>query len=302
MALTPRGFVVKSPSCDNPPEYSLLATVPPINVPDPHWQASGIEWEDFLCGDNIEVFIDICPTGIIPPSGVSPTDFIKSAVRDTLFCAADPFVVEASYNCPPVGRPAGEAFEIARKRLLVWESHDVEEAFWTGTANSGVGPVAINPSLALGNNQCDIVPIDINPAGALDPVAAVSALEAALGDIVACGATIHIPYELLVYFARFHLVVEEGGKYYTPSGVLLIAGHGYPGTGPGNVSHAAGEMWIFGTGPMIIVRSNIEMVPDTMGEAVNRNLNNVTVRAERFYSVGFSCVDLAVRVALCNVC
>lgn len=302
MAISPRGFVVKSPSCDNPPEYSLLSSVTPLTITDPHWEASGIEWEDFLCGDNLEVFIDVCPTGVIPPSGVAPSDFVKDAVRDTLFCAADPFVVEGSYNCPPVGRPAGEAFEIARKRLLVWESHDVEEAFWTGVVNSGDGPTTINPSLAFGNDECDIVPVDIHAAGALDPVAAISALEAALGDIVSCGATIHIPYELLVYLARFHLVVEEGGKYYTPSGTLLVAGHGYPGTGPGNAAASAGEVWIFGTGPMIIVRSNIEMVPDNIGQAVDRNLNNVIVRAERLYAVGFSCVDLAVRVALCDVC
>lgn len=301
MALTPRGFLVKSPSCDNPPKYGLLASVTPTTVADPHWQSSGIEWEDFLCGENLEAFIDLCPTGIAP-SGIADTDFVKAAVRDTVFCAADPFVVSGSYNCPPVGRPSGEAFEIARKRLIVWESHQVEEALWTGIADSGDGPTLINPSFAFGNDECDIVPVDINPAGALDPVAAISAIEEALGDIVACGGTIHVPYRLVAYLSRFKLIREENGLYYTPSGFNVIAGHGYPGSGPGNVPAAPGETWIFATGPVLVVRSNIFNTPETLPQAVDRNLNNVIVRSERFYSVGFSCVLLALRVCIGSTC
>lgn len=300
MAIAPRGFLVKSPSCDNPPEYSLLASVEVQTINDPHWQASGIEWEDFLCGEGLAAFVDLCPSGVIPPSGVAPNDFVKPAQRSTQFCAADPFIVVGSYQCPPVGRPMGEAFEIARKRLLVWESHQVEETFWTGVVANGTG--LISPSLAFGNPDCGIVPTDINPAGALTPVRAISALESALGDIVACGATIHVPYQLVAYLAEAHLLVEEDGIWYTPSGTKIIAGNGYPGSGPANVAAAAGEVWIFGTGPVILVRGNVIQVPDNMGQAVDRNINNVTVRAERFYAVGFSCVDLAVRVTLCNVC
>lgn len=302
MAIAPRGFLVKTPSCDNPSEYGLLASVNIQTINDPHWQASGIEWEDFLCGNGLESFIDLCPSGVIPPSGVSPLDFVKPAERNTQFCAADPFVVVGSYQCPPVGRPSGEAFEIARKRLLVWEGHDVEEVFWTGTVDSGAGTTVVNPSLAFGNDECGILPIDVNPAGAVDIVQAIAILENALGDIVSCGATIHIPYGLLNYLARFHLLVEKDGLFYTPSGTLIIAGHGYPGSGPANVVADPGETWIFGTGPVILVRGNVIQVPDNISQAVDRNLNNVTVRAERFYAVGFSCVDLAIRVNLCPVC
>lgn len=298
MALVPRGFLVKSPSCDTPPPYSLLSSVTPTSISDPHWMAGPIEWEDFLCGEGLEAFIDLCPSGVIPPSGVSPTDFVKPAERNTQFCAAEPFVVVGSYECPPIGRPAGEAFEIARKRLLVWESHQVEETLWTGAIANSDG--FVSPSFAFGNPDCDILPVDINPTGSLDPVAAIATLEEALGDIVACGGTIHVPYGLLAYLARFNLLILEDGVYYTPSGVKVIAGHGYPGSGPANIPAVPGEVWVFATGPLVLVRGNVITVPDRLGEAVDRNINNVTVRAERFYAVGFSCVLLAVRVRICN--
>jgi hypothetical protein len=300
MAIVPRGYLVRSPSCDDPPKYGLLSSVTPQTINDPHWTAGPIEWEDFLCSENLEAFIDVCPTGVVPVSGVSLTDFIKPAERNAQFCAAEPFVVVGSYECPPVGRPSGEAFEIARKRLLTWESHQVEETLWTGVIANGDG--FISPSFAFGNPDCDIEPVDINPAGALDPVAAISALEAALGDVVACGGTIHIPYELVAYLARFNLLTLVDGVYYTPSGFKVIAGHGYPGSGPANVPAAEGEVWIFGTGPLIVVKGNIFMTPEQLPEAFDRSLNNVTVRAERFFAAGFSCVLFAVRVALCDVC
>lgn len=287
MAIAPRGLLVKSPSCDTPPKYGLLASVTPQTVADLHWTASGIEWEDQLCNEGLVAFIDECP----PATGI-----VKPSERNNVFCHADPFIAVGSYDCSTGGRPANEAFEIARKRLLVWESFQVENTLWTGAIANGGG--TLNPSFAFGNDECSIVPVDINPAGALDPVRAIGALEEALGDIVACGGTLHVPYELAAHLIRFHLLTVEDGTYFTPTGSKVILGHGYPGSGPANVAAAAGQTWVFATGPIVLVRSNVMMVPDQVKEAVNRNINNITVRAERFYSVGWSCALLAIRVIL----
>lgn len=289
MAIAPRGFLVKSPKCTEPPKYGLLSAVTPFTPGDPHWAASGIEWEDDLCGDGTESFIDVCP----PASG-----FTKPSDRDLIFCAADPFVVVGSFDCSPVGRPAGEAFEIARRRLLVWEGRQVERTLWTGVSANG----DVSPSFAFGNPDCGIVPEDLNPGGAVDPVTAISLLESALGDEIACGGIIHVPYALMPYLKANKQVEVEGDDIYSPSGYRIVAGHGYPGTGPANVAAAAGEVWIFATGPMLIARSNVIMVPDSVAEGVNRNINNMTVRAERFYSVGYSCSLLAVRATLTCSC
>lgn len=283
------GILVKSPRCTDPAKYGLLSSVTPFTPGDDHWQASGIQWEDDLCGDGTQTFLDNCP----PASG-----FTKPAERNLDFCASDPFLAIGSFNCSPVGRPAGEAFEIARRRLLAWEGRQVEKTLWTGiTANGNV-----NPSFAFGNDECSITPVDINAAGAVNPVAAIALLESALGDETACGGLIHVPANVVAYLAANKQIEVQGDNIYSPSGYQIVAGQGYVGSGPANVAAVAGTAWIFATGPMLIARSNVIMVPDAVAEGVNRQINNITVRAERFYSVGFSCSLLAVRATLTCSC
>lgn len=244
MAVTPvGGFFVKSPLCITPSKYGLLSSVTPQTISDPHWQASGIQYEDDLCSNGVVSFIDQCP----PASG-----FTKPAQRDLNFCTADPFIVVGSYDCPPVGRSAAESYEIARRRLLAWEGDQVENALWTGSVDSGSGPTTIQPSLAFGNPDCDILPVDLNPAGALDPVAAIAAIEEALCETVSCGGIIHVPLNVLPYLVRFKMARLTDEGYVTPSGLKIVAGCGYPNSGPANVASAPGESWVFATGPLII--------------------------------------------------
>lgn len=285
MALVPRGFLVKSPRCTDLSTYGLLSTITPFTPTDPHWAASGIEWEDDLCGDGTQTFIDNC----YPASG-----FTKPSERNLDFCAADPFVAVGSFDCSPVGRPAGEAFEIARRRLLAWEGRQVERTLWTGIASNGT----VNPSFSAGNPGCAITPVDLNPAGAVNPVVAMSLLEARLATEIACGGVIHIPYSVMPFLMDRRQIEIQGNEAFSPSGNRVVIGSGYTGSGPANVAAVAGTAWIFATGPMLVARGNVMMVPESVAEGVNRNINNVTVRAERFYSIGFSCSLLAVRVTL----
>lgn len=293
MALTPiGGLLIKSPKCIEPPKFGLFSAIDLLTLTDVHWQASGIEWEDDLCGNGTVAFIDnSCP----PASG-----FGKPADRNLQFPHADPYVALGSFTCSPIGRPASEAFEIARRRLLVWEQWQVEKALWTGVASNGI----IQPNFSTGSTYTGVTPVDISPAGALDPVSAIAIMEERLGDVIACGGTIHIPYGLAAFLTAHRLLINNGqDEYFSPTGFRVIAGHGYPGSGPNNVASAAGETWIFGTGPLLGARSNVIMVPETTPEAVDRRINNITVRAERFYAVGFSCSLLALRVKLtCGCC
>lgn len=288
MAIAPRGILVKAPKF-NEPKYGLLNSVTPITPGDPHWMASGIEWEDDLCSDTLASFIDVCP----PTSG-----FTKPAERGLSFCASDPFIVVGSFDCSTVGRPADEAFEIARRRLLAWEGRQVEATLWTGVSANG----DVNPSFAFGNEECDIVPEDVNAAGALDPVAAISVLEDALADLIPGSGYIHVPANVIAFLKSHKMIVEADGGIWSPAGHRYVVGAGYPGTGPANAAPAAGQAWIFATGPLVLARSNVMMVPESVAEGVNRNINSITVRAERFYSVGFSCSLLAVRVLLTCDC
>jgi hypothetical protein len=294
MAPLPRGVVVQGPRPAAPLRYGLLDVVRPVTPSDPHWQVSGVEWEDFLC-TGLDTFTDICP----PASG-----FTKTAVEDMFFCHADPFTVLGSYGCPPGGqvRRINEAFEIARQRLLNWESHDVEEVLWTGLVANGT----VNPSLQAGNNTCGIETVDLTPGGGpTDPVGAIATLEDALTDVVPNGGVIHVPYGLAAYLAHFDLLQQcdcSEDRYYTPAGNSYILGSGYPGTGPGNVPAAEGTTWIYATGPVGVWRSNVYMVPDNISQAVDREINDLSVFAERVYAVGFSCAVFAINVSLTCTC
>lgn len=291
MALTPNGIVIQGPRCPEINRYGLLSVVEsaPRNV-DPHWQSSGFELEEYLCTPGVVGFIDQCP----PASG-----FVKPAQRDTQFCHSDPFNLVGSYQCPPVGQTADKAFEIARRRLLKWEGRQLEETLWTGAIANGSG--FVSPSFAFGNPDCDIDPVDVNPAGAVDPVAAISLIESALGDTTGCGI-IHAPYGLGAYLKYFRLLEKDGDAYYTPTGFRIALGHGYPGSGPSNAAAAAGEQWIFGTGPVTLLQSDMQQVPHDIAEGFNRSVNDVEIRAEKTYAIGFSCALFAVRVDLCDLC
>lgn len=290
MAIIPgNGVLVKSPRCTDPARYGLLSVVTPFTPGDVHWEGAGINWEDDLCGDGTQTFLDVCSPA---------TGFTKPSERNLDFCSSDPFIAVGSFDCTPVGRPAGEAFEIARRRLLAWEGRQIERTLWTGVTSNG----NVNPSFAFGNTDCGIVPVDVNPAGAVTPASAISLLESALSNQVACGGMIHIPYNLMAYLKTNKLVDVQGDELYSPSGYRYVVGSGYPGTGPANVAAAANTAWIFATGPMLLARSNVIMVPESVSEGVNRNINNITVRAERVYTIGFSCSLLAVRATLTCEC
>lgn len=295
MAPLPRGVLVRGPRPAAPLRYGLLDVVSPVTPTDVHWEVSGVEWEDFLC-TSLESFIDFCP----PTTGHT-----KSEEEDMFFCHADPFTVKSSFACPPGGRVRriNDAFEIARQRLLNWESHEVENVFWTGLVENGT----VNPSLQAGNTECDIVVQDLTPGGGpTDPVGAIATLEQELTQFVPNGGVIHVPYGLAAYLANFHLLdrqCDDGcDRYYTPAGNAYVLGSGYPGSGPANVPAAPGTTWIFATGPVGVWRSNVYMVPDEISEAIDRELNDLAVFAERVYAVGYSCVVLAINVSLTCVC
>lgn len=287
------GVVVKAPRCTGPSPYGLFSAFEPLRNVDPHWMAGGIEWEDYLCGPGTEAFIDNCPPGQELPVG-----FQKPEERNFDFCHADPFIVVGSYDCSTGGRPIGEAFEIARQRLLSWEQRQVEQVLWTGISANG----DVNPSFANGNTTCGITPVDLAPAGSVDSVSAIAQLENALGDALPCEGVIHVPYGYAAYLIDHDLLVRVGNEYFTPTGYRVVLGQGYDGTGPGGNVPDPGTTWLFGTGPVIIARGDVIMVPNNISESVNRMVNDVTVRAERFYAVGFTCALFAIRANLSCAC
>lgn len=294
MAFLECGVLVPGPN-HRIPDYGLLSVADPLFTPrDRHWESTGIQWHDDLCSDPSSIAINC-----------EPMSEPKPTVRSDLYCCASPFVVLASYDCPPVGRPADEAFDVARRRLEALEDKAVERAFWTGMAQDGS---IVNPSLAFGNTACGIVPEVLTEECALPPVAAMAALENALADCLPGLGVIHMSPGLATYYASHELLVKcgndcsEAGEWRTPRGNKVAIGSGYPGSGPGGSPPVPGTAWMYGTGPVIVARGEIFMNPERRDQAINRQINSETVWAERVYSVGFSCCLIAVAVTLCACC
>lgn len=259
----------------------------PVTPSDPHWEA-GITWDNELCTEAHSTSL-ACPPVLDP----------KIAERDFEFCCADPFIVYGSYDCPPVGRKATDAFRIATERLRVHEGRELESVFWTGITDEGT---TINPSLAFGNSECGTAPVDLTPAVIPNVVSGMAILESALADCVPGGGVVHANYGVASFFANHHLMYQDDNAWFTATGQRLAFGAGYPGSGPDNVAAADGTTWIFATGPVGIWRSDIFLTPERLDQAVDRDINDVTVFAERTYAVGWSCCIFAINVELCSGC
>lgn len=287
MGYTPCGLRVPGPTF-TPDRYGLLTVTEPQTPEDGHWEG-GITWDNELCS-SIHSSSEYCP---IPVSGFTP----KITDRDFESCCADPFLLYASYDCPPVGTVAKEAFDIAEKRLMVRENREVERVFWTSITEDGA---QVNPSLAFGNSECGSAPVNLTaPAGPVGVVASMAVLESALGDCVPGSGVIHANYGLASFLAANFLITEKGDAWYTVTGQRLAIGAGYPGSGPTNLPAELGTTWVFATGPIIIYRSEIFLTPERYKEAVDARLNSVQVYAERVYAVGWSCCLFSIQVSLC---
>lgn len=67
-------------------------------------------------------------------------------------------------------------------------------------------------------------------------------------------------------------------------GFVVVVGSGYPGTGPAGT----GENWIYATGSVSVWLDDIDVVPDTYAEAVDRSANKATYYAQRFAAADFA--------------
>lgn len=288
MGYTPCGLMVPGPKT-TPNRYGLLTVAEPITPEDGHWEG-GITWDDNLCS-TIHTSSEYCP---IPVTGVTP----KITNRDSQTCCADPFLVYASYDCPPVGTQAGEAFSLAEERLRVKEERALERVFWTGITEDGF---QINPSLSFGNSECGNAPINLTGLdGPVGVTASMAVLESALGDCAPGTGVIHANFGLASFLASSFLINQQGDSWYTVTGQRLAIGAGYPGTGPGNIAATTGTTWVFATGPVVVYRSEVFLTPERFREAMNARINSVQVYAERVYAVGWSCCLFAIQVNLCS--
>lgn len=166
----------------------------------------------------------------------------------------------------------------------------LEQEFWTGALNTD------NQHLAV--SGCEVL-----YAGAVSPARALGLLENALAGVGSGGrGMIHASPELVTAWTFY--VHEEGGRLVTNTkGTIVVAGAGYPGTGP--LGHAdaavtADTQWAFASGLVHLRSTEIAVSPEAFSEALDRDENTVTYRAFRYAATTFDphAGPFAVRVTL----
>jgi hypothetical protein len=170
-------------------------------------------------------------------------------------------------------------------------SKGLERVFWTG----GSAPDPDSQYLA----HPDAVELSTT---AVTPGYGLALLEQAIAD---CGAggrgMIHAPVGVASLWGAGGGLSQEGPRLVAPArGNVVVAGAGYPGSGKTGAAPAAGTAWAFATGMVQVRLGAIQILPETLGEALDRRTNELTYRAERSVSAVFDpcCGPFAVLIQL----
>lgn len=265
------------------------------------WKA-GITWQN-VCPDGNTTY-DVCVTenaGITDPA----TPPAKAATADREAWGATPFTVLVEIDCSAPGFWEGATEEegvdeIVARTFTEAEAFEVESAFWTGVAGGQpvVFPHLVDDTAVVETGLPDVtlqlVAAPVVTGGPFDPAEALGKLEAALGTCVKGQATIHMPAELLASFVANHLVETRGGVMYTTLGNKIAVSAAYTGEAPDGTL-TAGTLWMYGTGPVFMYRSQGSFVGDRT-ESLVRTDDTLKRIYERTYVIGYDCCLFGVPV------
>lgn len=270
----------------------------------PHWQ-QGVTWQE-RCGGAGTLYdecIAVTGTGGAPAAQASLTANVTQTNR-----GATPFTVYAEFDCSPVGQGLSEADlrGKAEEALARMEGYQVSRAFWTGVAGraNSTEQTTVYPHLAEDTALDDPSGIRLQTAasplvtGGDDAAGVLGQLESSLAACYGGQGVIHIPYAALPTFAARGLVKQDspGGPVYTLAGNRVVPGSGYTGSSPAGAAPAAGTSWIYATGAVFGLRSEVFAPP--FPQNFDRAENTVRYLASRTYLFGFECCHLAALVTL----
>lgn len=242
--------------------FGLFSVAPPEEFEDVH-ERNGVDWraEPYT---EAKSYADSCER--------PATDRSKDFARTIEYREADPFTVYGGDVCSTVGIPFEERDRRATAAVQNGEERAVERVLWTGITSNGE---AVDPAFQGGGG------VDVAGAGATLK-GAVAALEREIAIRYGGVGTIHMPVDA-ASFAQGLLTVN-GPRLETKLGTRVVAGAGYPGTGPAGEARPLGGAYLFATGPLLVRRSGIEDLSDFAG-GLDRAMNDLTRVGERTYVV-----------------
>jgi len=200
---------------------------------------------------------------------------VKSDESTMLVPRFDAFVVYKSVTCSTFGMADVE--ELARRAERVLDatlSAGVERALAAGVDGSS------NPFFADAN----VVDVTPTPGTAVSPRVGVSALEEAIGNTCRQGL-LHLTPAVI---AGLPAPLREGATLATANGTPIASGMGYQGvevTGEADTT----EDWVFATGGVQVYLGPVQMT--TVKESMDRSVNEVTFRAEKYVLAVWDGID-----------
>lgn len=247
-----------------PLPYGLFSVLVPRATADGHWQ-NGVQWETLTCAP---------ASGVgqpCPPEGEEQTGLPKNLDTGAgELGEADAFTIYGSYSCTPVGHTLDYAQDRAEEHLQTREEARVEQAIWTGDLD--------NVGFAEGAVQV---------AAGVSLVRAVAALEQWLAENYGSQGVIHMTREAATVATAAQVLVVKGSALTTVLGTPVVAGGGYPGTGPAGQDPADGSTYLYATPALLGYRSEVFPGSDPVSAGFARDTNDLTAVAERTYVVGW---------------
>lgn len=294
MPIKPRTYV--SAPAFTPLPFGLLTSLSPfIRTPsDPHWQA-GVIYESVCAVGNTtfdECFAVTGTDGVATPVGPPPS---KASTEEFILRGATPFTVFAQMDCSAPGFWE-RGTEVINSSFTQSEQRQVERAFWTGIAG---GQPVVYPHLAANTEVYDgqvlLQSAAVSGGAAVDIVQGIGILESALAACYDGVGVLHLPRSLAPAMAEAMLLVNEGGRYRTPNGNIVIFGSGYTGSAPDGTT-SADSVYVYATGSLMIYRSPTYMINGV--EALVREDNTLKPIVERQYLLGWDCCHIGVNITL----
>lgn len=255
-----------------PPRYSLLVNATILEDLDYHWMAGGAVYPYPTLSDDPDY-----NDGGVQAGCATGTEREKIEGGTNLLPEFNAFTVYVAETCTARGIGNDEDF---RNRAVIGlnglEAALVEREFALGDAIGGTG----SPYLA------DVSLPNYQSLGTLKAMEALARLENEIAETGKMGM-IHTDPATATAWASQYLVEKEGAYLRAvATGTPIVVGYGYVGARPdGQAAPPATSGWAWATGPVQLRRSNIELIPGSLAEALDRQHNVVTYRAERHYLV-----------------
>jgi hypothetical protein len=234
------------------------------------------------------VYID---TGADTPGAAPPqSDTTGDPNRQTLY---EPFAVEAEDHCSAFGFQAHDYEGRAIRRLRAVESAAIARELWTGELAAAAGNTG-NRRLASTTTTDNLT-----SGGAVAAVRALALLEDGIAQCMDGGrAMIHVTRGGAAVLAHGGGLRREGNLLLTANDSVVVPDAGYPGTAPDGTAPAAGETWAYATPMVTVRRSKPTVIPGSLAEAIDKNLNTIAYKAEELAAVTFDCCAFAARLTI----